>query len=219
MTVTPSRPSEVGESPATVRTRVAFTMARVLGRRAELITFGGLPEPGEHVACALPPAAGRAPLVRLHSECLTGDLFGSERCDCGPQLDEALELIGKEGGTLLYLRQEGRGIGLYNKLDAYVLQDQGADTFEANRMLGRGSDERDYGVAAAMLKALGQTRIRLLTNNPDKVSQLQAHGIEVVEVIPTHVHMTPENIRYLSTKAESGGHTLDTERAGTHEAE
>ncbi|WP_069813031.1 GTP cyclohydrolase II [Streptomyces sp. TP-A0874] len=185
-------------------------MARVGGKRAELVTFDGLPDEGEHVACVLPPEPGPDPLVRLHSECLTGDLLGSERCDCGPQLDEALTLIGKEGGTVLYLRQEGRGIGLYNKLDAYLLQDRGADTFEANRMLGRGDDERDYGVAAAMLRALGQTRIRLLTNNPDKVRQLREHDVEVTQVIPTHVHITSENSCYLSAKAKVGGHTLNT---------
>ncbi|WP_030744067.1 GTP cyclohydrolase II [Streptomyces sp. NRRL S-31] len=198
-----------GTTTAGVRARVGITMERVGGRRAELVTFEGLPDRAEHVACVLPPDAGRPPLVRLHSECLTGDLFGSERCDCGPQLDEALSLISEEGGTVLYLRQEGRGIGLYNKLDAYVLQDGGADTFEANRLLGRGADERDYAAAAAMLHALGQTTIRLLTNNPDKVRQLRRHGIEVTEVIPTRVHVTAENSRYLSAKAEVGGHTLN----------
>lgn len=192
---------------ATIRARVGITMARLLGRHAEFVTFHGLLG-GEHVACVLPPALGRLPLVRVHSECLTGDLFGSERCDCGPQLDEALRLIAREGGTVLYLRQEGRGIGLYNKLDAYLLQDEGADTFVANRMLGHGEDERDYGAAAAMLRALGQTRIRLLTNNPDKVRQLRAHGIDVAEVIATRVHLTAENYRYLLAKAEHGGHTL-----------
>ncbi|WP_151772179.1 GTP cyclohydrolase II [Streptomyces abyssomicinicus] len=198
------------EATATVRARVRVTMARVGGRSTELVTFSGLPDDGEHVACVLPALPGAAPLVRLHSECLTGDLFGSERCDCGPQLDEALTHMEKEGGTVLYLRQEGRGIGLYNKLDAYVLQDQGLDTFEANRFLGRGTDERDYGVAAAMLHALGQTRIRLLTNNPDKASQLREHGIDVVEVLPTGVYLTDENARYLSAKARIGGHTLDS---------
>ncbi len=200
-----SRPTA---TPA-VRARVNVTMARVGGRSTELVTFTGLPDEGEHVACVLPTRLGVTPLVRLHSECLTGDLFGSERCDCGPQLDEALGRMKAEGGTVLYLRQEGRGIGLYNKLDAYVLQDRGLDTFEANRHLGRGYDERDYGVAAAMLRALGQTSIRLLTNNPDKAVQLREHGIEVVEVLPTQVYLTEENARYLSAKARISGHTLD----------
>lgn len=195
---------------AAVRARVAITLDRLGGRSAELVTFQGLHSQDEHVACVVPPVGDLPPLVRLHSECLTGDLFGSERCDCGPQLDEALTLISQDGGTLLYLRQEGRGIGLYNKLDAYLLQDRGADTFEANRLLGRGDDERDYGSAAAMLHALGQTRIRLLTNNPDKVRQLRERGIEVTEVIPTQVHVTAENARYLAAKAKVSGHTLDS---------
>lgn len=144
------------------------------------------------------------PLVRLHSECLTGDLLGSARCDCGPQLDEALALLSRRGGALLYLRQEGRGIGLANKLDAYLLQDAGADTFEANRLLGRDDDERDYATAAAMLHALGLTRVLLLTNNPDKERQLRAHGIDVVRSVPTGVHRTPANSAYLEAKARSG---------------
>lgn len=211
---TPGSPVQGRAAPAAfVRARVAIRMTRLGGRRAELVTFHGFPATDEHVACVLPPMPHRTPLVRLHSECLTGDLFGSQRCDCGPQLDEALAQIGEQGGTIIYLRQEGRGIGLYNKLDSYLLQDQGANTFEANRMLGRGADERDYGVAAAMLHALGQTRIRLLTNNPDKASQLRAHDIEIEETIPTHVHLTAENARYLSAKAEFGGHTLNTAKA------
>ena len=117
--------------------------------------------------------------MRLHSECLTGDVFGSQRCDCGPQLREAVERIATAGGFLLYLRQEGRGIGLYAKLDAYALQDDGLDTYDANLALGFGADERDYTVAAQMLLALGVRRVALLTNNPDKVHQLERLGIEV----------------------------------------
>jgi GTP cyclohydrolase II len=146
--------------------------------------------------------------VRVHSECLTGDVFGSARCDCGPQLDEALRRISATGGAVLYLRQEGRGIGLYSKLDAYLLQDGGSDTFEANRLLGYDADERDYGVAAAMLRALGMPRIRLLTNNPDKVRQLRGCGIDVAAVVPTAVHRTAENASYLAAKADLAGHTL-----------
>ncbi|MFI8265898.1 GTP cyclohydrolase II RibA [Streptomyces sp. NPDC085665] len=196
--------------PAAVRARVPVTLSRVGDRSADLITFHHLPDPGEHFAVLVPAAPGDTapPLVRLHSECLTGDVLGSARCDCGPQLDEALRAIADQGGAVLYLRQEGRGIGLYNKLDAYVLQAQDHDTFTANRMIGRGDDERDYAAAAAMLLALGLTRIRLLTNNPDKVRELRAHGIEITEVIPTGVYVTAENSRYLSAKAELAGHTI-----------
>ena len=203
-------PTRLAAPTATVRARVAVTLRRAADRTAELVTFQGLSDDGEHVACVFPasvPAAG-APLVRLHSECLTGDVFGSTRCDCGPQLAEALSLLVEHGGTLLYLRQEGRGIGLYAKLDSYVLQDEGADTFEANRLLGHGADERDYGAAAAMLRALGLHRVRLLTNNPDKVLQLRAHGIDVVETLPTGVHRTPDNTAYLEAKARNGHHLL-----------
>ncbi|MER5433824.1 GTP cyclohydrolase II RibA [Streptomyces sp. NPDC002588] len=192
---------------ASVRARVPITLDRAAGRPAELVTFHHLPDAQEHVACVLPYAPRSVPLVRLHSECLTGDVFGSARCDCGPQLDEALTAMAAEGGVLLYLRQEGRGIGLYNKLDTYVLQDQDIDTFRANRIIGRGEDERDYRAAAAMLRALGLTRVRLLTNNPDKVAQLRGLGIRVDAVLPTAVHLTPHNERYLSAKAKSG-HTL-----------
>ncbi|MCX4696583.1 GTP cyclohydrolase II RibA [Streptomyces sp. NBC_01408] len=219
----PSRAGTAGTAAtarASVRARVPVTLARVRDRSADLITFHDLPDPGEHFAIVVPappapvaatdarPAAAEAPLVRLHSECLTGDVLGSARCDCGPQLDEALQYLAEQGGALLYLRQEGRGIGLYNKLDTYVLQQQDYDTFAANRMIGRGDDERDYGAAAAMLRALGLTRIRLLTNNPAKVQELREHGIEITEVLPTGVYVTPENARYLSAKAELGGHHL-----------
>ncbi|WP_149827673.1 GTP cyclohydrolase II RibA [Streptomyces tailanensis] len=203
------------ESTVVLRARVGIVLRRAAGRRAELVTFRGLPDGAEHLVCVVPPPPGAAslttaatPLVRLHSECLTGDVFGSARCDCGPQLDEALERIAAEGGAVVYLRQEGRGIGLYNKLDAYLLQDQDIDTFEANRRLGRGADERDYAAAAAMLLALGFSRVRLLTNNPDKVNQLRTLGVDVEKVVPTGVHVTRENIRYLEAKARIGGHLL-----------
>ena len=194
---------------AAVRARVPIGLDRGRPVRAELISFDGLADSGEHVAVVVPSAPGGAPLVRLHSECLTGDVLGSTRCDCGPQLDEAMAAVAEEGGAVLYLRQEGRGIGLYNKLDAYLLQDRDVDTFAANRMLGRGSDERDYRVAAQMLAALGLTEIRLLTNNPEKVRQLRAHGVDVVDVLPTRVHSTPDNERYLRAKSALGGHTID----------
>ncbi|KPI27159.1 MULTISPECIES: GTP cyclohydrolase II [unclassified Streptomyces] len=176
---------------------------------AELVTFHGLVDGQEHVAVVLgEPAPGATPLVRLHSECLTGDVFGSARCDCGPQLREAVERIAGTGGVLLYLRQEGRGIGLYNKLDAYALQDQGLDTYEANAALGLPEDDRDYTAAAQMLRALGITSLDLLSNNPDKAGQLRDLGIEVQDRVPTGVFTTPHNVRYLRAKVLQTQHTL-----------
>jgi GTP cyclohydrolase II len=144
----------------------------------------------------------------LHSECLTGDVFGSQRCDCGLQLNEAIEKLSEEGGYLLYLRQEGRGIGLYAKIEAYLLQTAGLDTFEANERLGFGDDERNYRCAAEMLCALGVKRIRLLTNNPDKVRQLVAFGIDVVATVPTGVYVNQHNREYLRAKAGKGQHSF-----------
>ncbi|WP_327316175.1 GTP cyclohydrolase II [Streptomyces sp. NBC_01235] len=176
---------------------------------AELVTFHGLADGQEHVAVVLgEPAPGATPLVRLHSECLTGDVFGSARCDCGPQLREAVERIAATGGVLLYLRQEGRGIGLYNKLDAYALQDQGLDTYEANAALGLPEDGRDYTAAAQMLRALGITSLDLLSNNPDKAGQLRDLGIDVQDRVPTGVFTTPHNVRYLRAKVLQTQHTL-----------
>ncbi|WP_369170423.1 GTP cyclohydrolase II [Streptomyces sp. R28] len=176
---------------------------------AELVTFHGLTDGQEHVAVVLgDPAPGATPLVRLHSECLTGDVFGSARCDCGPQLREAVERIAERGGVLLYLRQEGRGIGLYNKLDAYALQDQGLDTYAANAALGLPEDARDYTAAAQMLTALGIGALDLLSNNPDKADQLRALGIEVQGRVPTGVFATADNVRYLRAKVLQTQHTL-----------
>jgi GTP cyclohydrolase II len=177
---------------------------------AEFIGFDGL-DGQEHIAIRF---EGRhrditqPTLVRLHSECLTGDTFGSTRCDCGRQLVEAIEQLTEEGGVLLYLRQEGRGIGLYSKLEAYRLQDRGIDTYAANRQLGLPEDARDFNLAAQMLFALKVTRIRLLTNNPDKVAQLRAGGIDVVEVRRTGVFVTDANRAYLQAKLEHR-HMLD----------
>lgn len=155
------------------------------------------------------PGSVPPPLVRLHSECLTGDVLGSVRCDCGPQLDAALAAIGSAPpGAVVYLRQEGRGIGLVNKLHAYNLQDEGMDTVDANLALGFGADQRDFGLAAEILQALGMTAIRLLTNNPSKLDALVAHGIEVVERVPLRVGEGHENARYLRTKRERLGHLL-----------
>jgi GTP cyclohydrolase II len=201
---------------ASVRTRVQVPLRFGDGYSvdAELVTFHGLVDGQEHLAIALgdPEQArgsGRTPLVRLHSECLTGDVFGSARCDCGPQLREAVERIADCGGFLLYLRQEGRGIGLYAKLDAYVLQDAGLDTYAANLALGHREDERSYLVAAQMLQALGVPRIALLSNNPDKARQLRRFGVTVTARVRTGVHLSPANARYLATKAGRGAHALD----------
>lgn len=154
-------------------------------------------------------AADTAPLVRLHSECLTGDVFSSFRCDCGEQLDQALQLVTEQGGTVLYLRgQEGRGIGLANKIRAYALQDTGADTVEANEQLGLPVDSRDYQAAAAILHQLGLQSIRLLSNNPEKRDKLELHGIEVTEMVPSEVPARAENQRYLQTKRDRLNHQL-----------
>jgi GTP cyclohydrolase II len=156
---------------------------------------------------------GEPPLVRPHSECLTGDVLGSQRCDCGPQLREAVERIAEHGGFLLYLRQEGRGIGLYAKLDAYALQDGGLDTYQANLALGYAEDERDYTVAAQMLQALGLDRVALLSNNPDKAAQLSRLGVTVTAQVPTGQHLSAANAGYLAAKARHAGHTLSAPQA------
>jgi GTP cyclohydrolase II len=173
----------------------------------QIVAFRAADDGQEHVALVVGAFGGRPPLVRLHSECLTGDVFGSLKCDCGPQLKEALRIIGEAGGgVLLYLRQEGRGIGLANKLRAYALQDRGLDTVDANRRLGFGDDERDYAHAAAMLRALGIDAVRLLTNNPNKVAGLEAAGIAVVERVAHHMPANPHNADYLATKRKKSGH-------------
>jgi GTP cyclohydrolase II len=201
-------------TPASVRARVTLPI-RLGGIEtvAEVVTFDGLLDGLEHLAIVLgqpdPPEPGDVPLVRLHSECLTGDVLGSRRCDCGPQLHEAVDRIEAVGGYLLYLRQEGRGIGLYAKLDAYLLQDEGLDTYDANLALGYAPDARDYTAAAQMLSALGVDRLALLSNNPDKAAQLTAHGLDVVERVPTAVHLTSSNRRYLAAKAHRGSHALE----------
>ncbi|WP_328223565.1 MULTISPECIES: GTP cyclohydrolase II [unclassified Streptomyces] len=191
------------------RVRVPLRFQDGYGVDADLVTFHGLVDGQEHLAIVLgDPAPGAAPLVRLHSECLTGDVFGSARCDCGPQLREAVERIADRGGVLLYLRQEGRGIGLYNKLDAYALQDQGLDTYEANAALGLPEDARDYTAAAQMLGALGIDELDLLSNNPDKAQQLRDLGVGVGRRVPTGVFTTAHNVRYLRAKVLQTQHTL-----------
>jgi GTP cyclohydrolase II len=172
-----------------------------------IVAFRASDDGQEHVALLIGAPGGKPPLVRLHSECLTGDVFGSLKCDCGPQLKAALRIIGDSGGgVLLYLRQEGRGIGLANKLRAYALQDRGLDTVDANRRLGFADDERDYIHAAAMLQALGIDRVRLLTNNPNKVAGLEAAGVKVIERVAHHMPANPHNADYLATKRSKSGH-------------
>jgi GTP cyclohydrolase II len=202
--------------PATVRTKVAVPLRFLDGyaTTATVFSFDGLVDGEEHVALGLGDHGrgdGSAPLVRPHSECLTGDVFGSQRCDCGPQLREAVERIAEVGGFVLYLRQEGRGIGLYNKLDAYALQDAGLNTYEANLALGHGEDERDYTSAAQMLAALGVPRIALLSNNPDKAEQLERLGVTVTERVPTGVFRGPANAAYLAAKAHHFTSTLTSD--------
>jgi len=201
-----------GEVQAAVirrRIRIPLRFADGYSTTATIISFAGLTDARQHVALELGrPAAAGLPLVRLHSECLTGDVFGSQRCDCGPQLREAVERISKHGGYVLYLRQEGRGIGLYDKLDAYALQDRGLDTYDANLALGHRADERDYTSAAQMLHALGASRIGLLSNNPDKAAQLARLGITIARQVPTALHLSETNAAYLATKARRGGHDL-----------
>ncbi|MFC0003561.1 GTP cyclohydrolase II [Micromonospora siamensis] len=201
---------------ATIRTQVTVPLRFPDGYETtgRVFTFDGLVDAREHLAFGLGDWQATlerqaTPLVRPHSECLTGDVFGSQRCDCGPQLREAVERIADAGGFLLYLRQEGRGIGLYPKLDAYALQDAGLDTYEANVALGHREDERDYSVAAQMLTALGVRRAALLTNNPDKADQLSRYGVAVTEQVATGVYLSPANAGYLAAKASRGAHVAD----------
>jgi len=182
---------------------------------AEIVAFRSAADLREHVALIIGKQSGdRRPLVRLHSECLTGDVLGSLKCDCGPQLDAALHAMAHEArdsggwGALLYMRQEGRGIGLVNKLRAYRLQDQGFDTVEANQRLGLPDEARDFPAAARMLELLGARDIRLLTNNPAKVAALQAAGITVSERVPHQLPENSHNARYLATKRDRSGHLL-----------
>jgi 3,4-dihydroxy 2-butanone 4-phosphate synthase/GTP cyclohydrolase II len=178
------------------------------------VAYKSAVDAAEHVALVKGDISTDEPvLVRVHSECLTGDVFGSLRCDCGTQIQMALESIAKEDrGVFLYMRQEGRGIGFHNKLRAYALQDQGMDTVEANIALGFGADLRDYGVGAQILADLGLHNIRLLTNNPKKVIGLESYGIRIVETVPLIAPATPYNIRYLETKQKKLGHTLNLEK-------
>lgn len=221
-------PVDAGEpQPVAVSDLAAYADAEALGivtrarlpvsacEDAEIVAFRSAADLREHVALIIGRQSGdRLPLVRLHSECLTGDILGSLKCDCGPQLDAALHAMAHEArdsggwGVLLYMRQEGRGIGLVNKLRAYRLQDQGFDTVEANQRLGLPDEARDFPVAARMLELLGATTIRLLTNNPAKVRALEAAGIAVSERVPHQLPENPHNARYLATKRDRSGHLL-----------
>ena len=208
--------AEVSTSVSTAELRSSEGAVQLLTRarlpldgmpETQIAVFRTLGDGQEHVALIVGAFAGEPPLVRLHSECLTGDVFGSLKCDCGPQLREALRIIGAAGGgVLLYLRQEGRGIGIANKIRAYALQDRGLDTVDANRRLGFADDERGYAEAAAMLRSLGVDRVRLLTNNPAKVAGLECAGITVVERVSHHMPANPHNADYLATKRSRSGH-------------
>ncbi|WP_434360414.1 GTP cyclohydrolase II [Parasalinivibrio latis] len=198
-----------------VRARVPFKVG--IGSRipAEILSFSGLESDKEHVALVFNKAdATETPLVRLHSECLTGDVFHSSRCDCGEQLEETINRMGETGGIILYLRQEGRGIGLYNKLDAYKLQIEGMNTYQANNHLGFDDDLRDFTEAAEMLKALGVDKIRLVTNNPKKIKELGDHGIDIAEVVGTQAYVKDDNASYLKAKQQHGHRlVLDEKKA------
>lgn len=193
-----------------VRARVDLKVGANSHIDAEMVSFHGLKTNKEHIAIIFKQVdqTQSIPLVRMHSECLTGDVFHSSRCDCGEQLEETINLMGDAGGIILYLRQEGRGIGLYNKIDAYRLQSQGMDTYEANHHLGFEDDLRDFEEAAQMLKALGVDKIRLVTNNPKKIRELSSFDITITEVFNTSVHQKDGNEAYLKAKASHGKHSL-----------
>ncbi|EOX4842194.1 TPA: GTP cyclohydrolase II [Vibrio alginolyticus] len=195
---------------AEVRARVDFKVGAKSNIDAEILSFHGLKTDKEHVAIIFKQAdqTQDMPLVRMHSECLTGDVFHSSRCDCGEQLEETINRMGESGGIILYLRQEGRGIGLYNKIDAYRLQSQGMNTYEANNHLGFDDDLRDFTEAAQMLEALGVNKIRLVTNNPKKIRELSEYGIEIGEVVNTSAHIKDGNENYLKAKVSHGKHDL-----------
>jgi GTP cyclohydrolase II len=208
--------AEAAVDPAEIEAATAAPVATIVARAklplddlpsSQMVAFRDPASGEEHVALLIGAFGGKPPLIRLHSECLTGDVFGSLKCDCGPQLKEALKILGNEGGgVLLYLRQEGRGIGLANKLRAYALQDRGLDTVDANRRLGFADDERNYGMAAAMLRALGIDKVRVLTNNPNKIAGLEHEGVEVVGRVAHHMPTNPHNADYLATKRKKSGH-------------
>ena len=196
-------------APSSLRLAARARLPVTLSEQAEIVAFRSDADFHEHVALIVGEPDASAPVVRLHSECLTGDVLGSLKCDCGPQLAGAIATMAKaQWGILLYLRQEGRGIGLINKLRAYQLQDQGFDTVDANNRLGFATDARDFGVAAQMLNLLHVDRIRLMTNNPKKAEVLTSLGIEIAERLPLQIDANPHNVRYLDTKRDRTGHDL-----------
>ncbi len=208
--VTPADVTALIESAASVRITARARLPLAVAENTEVVAFRPGDGGPEHLALVIgDPSPATPVLVRLHSACLTGDVLGSLKCDCGPQLHTAIAAIAANpgGGVLLYLQQEGRGIGLINKLRAYALQDQGFDTVDANTRLGFEPDERDFGLAAAMLASLGIGSVRLLTNNPGKVAGLAAHGL-TVERVAHHMPPNPHNIGYLGTKRDRQGHIL-----------
>ncbi|MEZ4482695.1 MAG: bifunctional 3,4-dihydroxy-2-butanone-4-phosphate synthase/GTP cyclohydrolase II [Dehalococcoidia bacterium] len=190
--------------------RVAETRLPAPSGDWTIVAYKAIDSPDEHVAMVSGPIDPETPtLVRVHDQCVTGDVFSSLRCDCGEQKEIAMKMIGEQGGIFLYMRQEGRGIGLHNKLRTYELQDQGLDTVDANLALGFPADRRDYGIGMQILVDLGVRRMRLLTNNPAKRTGLEAYGLEVVERIGIETTPNPHNIRYLTTKRQRMGHLLD----------
>jgi 3,4-dihydroxy 2-butanone 4-phosphate synthase/GTP cyclohydrolase II len=191
--------------------RVTETVIPTLWGQFKAIAYRSIVDPDEHVALVIGDVGdGEPALVRMHSQCVTGDVFHSMRCDCGEQLEKAMQLIGEEGrGVIVYMRQEGRGIGFHNKLRAYALQDDGLDTVEANEALGFEADRRDYGIGMQILLDLGLKKIRFLTNNPRKRAGLEGYGLEMVERIPIFVAPNEFNARYLQIKAEKLGHRFD----------
>ena len=218
--------ARVGVGPIRRRGRglVHFGSARIPTIYGEFTAhaYRSVPDRDEHVAFVLGDlSTEEAPLVRVHSECLTGDLMGSIRCDCGSQLDAALQMVGESGsGIIVYLRgQEGRGIGIGHKIRAYKLQDEGLDTVDANLKQGLPVDAREYGVGALILADLGVTRIRLITNNPAKYGEIERSGLQVEARVPLHTVPTVENLRYLETKRTRLGHLLDTRPSETRSSE
>ncbi len=197
------------DDPADLAIAARARLPVAAAEKAEIVAFRHRADAAEHIALLVGAPNGKPPIVRVHSECLTGDVLASLKCDCGPQLHGALHAFADEGwGILIYLRQEGRGIGLVNKLRAYALQDQGFDTVDANTRLGFAVDARDFGIAARMLELLGQNEVRLLTNNPDKVKGLEAAGIAVAERVEHRHGENEHNEAYLATKRDRTGHQL-----------
>lgn len=195
--------------PARLQIAARARLPVAASETAEIIAFRSPEEASDHVALVIGQRDGNPPVVRLHSECLTGDVLGSLKCDCGPQLHAALHAMADAPwGVLLYLRQEGRGIGLVNKLRAYALQDQGYDTVDANLRLGFPVEARDFAIAGRMLELLNIPHIRLMTNNPEKVARLEKEGVEVVERLPLALPTNPHNEQYLATKRDRTGHQL-----------